>query len=218
MSYIHYIYVKVYYSVHTSDTPNKLSTIYSISLFLQIIWRSKFEAMPTHSGDQMVSDQAITWSGIRGLSAIRGGMAPLRLYPNPSFLLKLLAFCKREGEGGGQRKGFLPAFFQVCPSGSSIEGSSGCCCAPAALSTTVLGLKSFWSIRWSQMWDASNAVCCQYRVAVGSHQHWIGSIFFRGEEVKSAVSLKDPGYQIVDPYNASTDEQIKWSGDIPPRY
>ena len=34
--------------------------------------------------------------------------------------------------------------------------------------------------------------------------------FFRGEEVKSAVSLKDPGYQIVDPYNASTDEQIKW--------
>ena len=50
------------------------------------------------------------------------------------------------------------------------------------------------------------SVCCQCRVAVGSHQHWIGSIFSRGEEVKSAVSLKDPGYQIVDPNNASTDK------------
>ena len=111
MSYIHYKYVKVYYS----QCPHIWHSNYSISLFLQLIWESKFEAMPTHSGDQMVSDQAITWSGIGGLSAIRGGMAPLRLYPNPSFLLKLLAFCKREGEGGGAEKRLLASLLLGLP-------------------------------------------------------------------------------------------------------
>ena len=145
MSYIHYIYVKVYYSVHTSDTPNKLSTI-------QFPFFSSLSE--NLNSKQCQHTQVIKWSVIRqSRDQVSGGYQPsgegwhhsgftLTPVSCPSFLPSVR---------GGQRKGFLPAFFQVCPSGSSIEGSSGCCCAPAALSTTVLGLKSFWSIRWSQM-------------------------------------------------------------------
>ena len=68
MSYIHYIYVKVYYSVHTSDTPNKLSTIqfpFFSSLSENLNWK------------QCQHTQVIKWSVIRqSRDQVSGGYQP----------------------------------------------------------------------------------------------------------------------------------------------
>ena len=76
---------------------------------------------------------------IVGVISNQGGDGTTPAYPQPPFLP--LFFLPMEGE----RKGFLPAFFQVCPSGSSIEGSSGSC---TCCFVYYHSLKSFWSTRW----------------------------------------------------------------------
>ena len=78
-------------TINTIYIPTPYTEVLSLNQFPQLAWQSKLKAIPTHSADLMVSDQAMVWLSVIGGYQQSGRDGTTPAYPNPVSCPGLLA-------------------------------------------------------------------------------------------------------------------------------